>query len=933
MNCAENDGSEREITALPRRRRRTSLWCFAVILAALCLPFTAFAADLVPSYNEAVEMAIRNASSPSGWQPASLYIIPDGGGAEGLFSDAGKLVVRTATKSGYVKSNYVGQAGYKIFGSATTDAAWVTVGNDATRFLLANGVNGSNVTTLLERGLGMDTTGTHDAIIEYAVGTQYLLRPTRNPDISVYTPAKYGQNLPFEKPAGMTDETFDNFKAYYTNWLAQAYGPSFFPFTQLGYTFFWGNGTSPADINGMTEFILLGQTPVDIYGIYATGSYIYTRNDGTGFSAAATASYGNGFASFKVDGTCDTVWAGHRFQKNVRTAIATPNQIIIEAGGSISGGQGLLLWSLNYDVINNGTISGATADKFGIGGTSNIAVLFKGDTSASYGTPITTAGAVNRLTNAGTISSPGTAIKAEAGDTEITNNSGGTISGAVAIQTGSGNDTVTINGGRVAGIIDLGTGTDSLNIAGGAAARLDLSLNRDTMNTASVVNVETVTIADNTNFGVTLAGPAVRNNDRFLVVDAGTLTATPANLAVLGDASVPMITFSAAKDGGKLYVVASRNNTYYRNFSGNPSLGTALDGLANSATGDMANVLGALDRSGAAGNALKLQPTGDQDQGTVEAGFGTVSRFLETTTSRIDQVIAGNSGRGGRTGISTGDEPLRWGMWTQGFGSYLKQDPRDTTMGYTAHIWGTSLGLDRLVTRHSLFGLSGGFARSYIRTSDTGTRTDANSYQGSLYASLFRDAWRINGILSCAYNRYDGSRHIAFGTVDRVASSSYGGYQYSGYVEGGYTVMKGGWNVTPLVSLRYSRLRLDGYTEEGAGSLNLAVDSRDYDMLQSGLGAGFSHPVVWQGARLIPEFHLKWFYDFIGDRQQTTSTFTGGGASFSTEGYDPPRSSFNAGARLTLVSLSGVTVSLNYDLELKKDFYSHAGYANIRFVF
>jgi outer membrane autotransporter protein len=277
-----------------------------------------------------------------------------------------------------------------------------------------------------------------------------------------------------------------------------------------------------------------------------------------------------------------------------------------------------------------------------------------------------------------------------------------------------------MNGGRVSGIIDLGTGTDNMNIAGGAAARLDLTLDRNTMNTASVINIETVTIADHTNLGVSLAGPAVRNNDRFLVVDAGTLTATPANLVVLGDASVPMISFSAAKDGGRLYLVVSRNYCYYRDMSGTPSLGAALDGLANSATGDMANVLGALDRSGSAANALQLQPTADGDQATVEAGFTTAGRFLETTTSRIGQIIAGNALNGLRTGISTGDAALNWGMWAQGFGSYLKQEPRDTTMGYTAHIWGTSVGLDRLVSDNSLFGVSGGFAKSHIRTTDTG---------------------------------------------------------------------------------------------------------------------------------------------------------------------------------------------------------------------
>jgi hypothetical protein len=134
----------------------------------------------------------------------------------------------------------------------------------------------------------------------------------------------------------------------------------------------------------MSEFIILGQSPVDIISIYAIQFFIYTLNNRSDFRSSAGAQYGSGFASFKTDGTYDTIWAGHRFQKNVRTAIANPHQILIENGGSISGGQGLLIWPLNYDVINRVIISGATTNKFGISGTSNIAVLFNGDTSTDY---------------------------------------------------------------------------------------------------------------------------------------------------------------------------------------------------------------------------------------------------------------------------------------------------------------------------------------------------------------------------------------------------------------------------------------------------------------------------------------------------------------------------------------------------------------------
>jgi outer membrane autotransporter protein len=904
-----------------------------VLALSLLISFPALthAADLSPTYSESVQLAQDHAANPAGWTAPSLFVIPDGGGTAGLTYDGANLIVRTATKSRIFTSNYVGQAGYKIYGPATTDAAWVTTGNDATKFLLANGVTGANVTKLIERGLGMDTAGTHDAIVEYAADTQYLMRPTRNPDITQYLPVAYGDSASFVKPAGMSDAAFNNFKAYYENWKIGAYGQYPFPWTQLGYTFFWGNGYSLANIKGMSEFILLGQTPVTIYGIYATQSYVYTRNDGTAFSSAATAQFGNGFASFKIDGSCDTVWAGHRFQKNVRTATATPNEIRIESGGTVSGGQGLLVWSLNYDVNNSGVISGATSKKFGINGTENVAVLFKGDTSTSYGTPI--AAGSNRLTNSGTISSPGTAIKAEAGDTIITNNAGGVISGGTyAIQTGTGNDTVTVNGGDITGSIDLGAGTDTLNVTGAGSAKLNFTLNRDTSSTAQVANTETVTIANNTTLGVRVGGTKnIRNNDRFLIVDATTLTVNETNLTIQNDSAVPMLTFAAQKIGSQLSLVASRDGTYYGRNSGNASLGTLLDSLAETATGDMATVLGSLDSSGSAGNARKLEPT--VNGGTVQASYGTIGQFTNTVISRIDQVWSGSVAGTGPTGISTSDEPAKWGVWSQAFGAYLNQGARGSSSAYSANLWGGSLGFDRLLFDHFMFGLSGGYARNYIRTNDANTRADADSYQGSLYGSLARDSYYIDGVLSYAYNRYDAQRHIAFGTTDRVAKSNYEGQQYSGYLEGGYTLKNRGLNITPLVSLQYMRLHLNDYSESGAGSLNLTVDAQDYNTFQSGLGAKLAYPILLTDSQIVPEVHVKWLYDFIGDQQQATSTFTGSGASFSTKGFDPPKSSYNAGAKLTLMTKYDVTLSLNYDFEMKEDFSSHTGYVNVRYVF
>ncbi len=905
------------------------------LLLLTSFPWISSAADPGPGYPESVQLAIGHAANPAGWLAPSLFVIrPDAPVSQGLNYDAnGALIVRTAAGSWNFRSTYVGQPDYKIFNkdNPTRTATWVTTGNDATNFLIRNGATGATVTKLLERGLGMDTAGTHHAIIEFAVlpTNGNLQRPTRNPDIAQYLPAVYGTNAPFVQPAGMSDATYANFRSYYDYWMGEAYSPDpkkMFPWTQLGYTFFWGNGANREQITGMSEFIMLGGTEVGIHGIYATQSYPYTRNDGSGFSSAENAQFGNGFASFKIDGACDTVWAGHRFQKYVLHDAGTPNRIIVENNGSVSGGQGLLIWSLNYDVVNSGFIGGATADKFNIPGTANVAVLFQGDTGTGFGAPVLSG--VNRVVNSGTISSPGAAIKAEAGNTLITNNAGGVISGgSYAVQTGGGNDTVTVNGGAIAGNIDLGAGTDALLVTGAGNATFTFALNRDTAASARVANVETVAIADNTTLAVKVAGTGnIRDNDRFLIADAPSLTVNAANIVVQNDGVLPMLTFSAEKSGNRLSLLATRDNGYYRVNSGNAQLGAVIDSLANTATGDMAAMIGALDGSGSAGNARQLEPR--VDRGTIQASYETVGQFNDTVMGRIDQVLAGRTGRAGGPA-----EPVRHGLWAQGFGSRLSQGTRGESDGYDASLRGASVGYDTFLFPYVVAGFGGGYARSNITTRDADTRTDVDSYLGNFYGSFAKDATYLNGIVSYAYNRYDAGRHIAFGAIDRVAKSSFGGQQYSGYLEGGQTFTKNGLDLTPLVSLHYLRLHLNGYTETDAGSLNLAVEGQKYKLFQTGLGARLAYPILRQESRIIPEVHAKWLYDFAGDRQQSIAQFTGGGASFATEGFDPARSSYIVGAKLTLLTKSSVAFALSYDFEKKDDFSAHRGYVNLRYAF
>lgn len=891
-----------------------------ILTAAAVFYFSAWLHAAGPAYGEAVDLAIAHGAAPAGWvAPAgTLYSISGNAVTDaqyGIKYDSGKIVTRSLTKSVYSKTDYVGKT-YSIYGNPTTDAAWVTTGADVTSFLDNNGGTAANSVKLLERGLGMNDTGTHDMVVEYAVTptADNIMRPIKNPDISGYSAnsADYGDSASFVKPSGMSDAAYANFTAYYNNWYQSALVNKTFPWTQLGYTYFWGNGYTQAEIQGMTEFIILGNTPVDIYGMYATQSYLYTRNDGTTFSAAAGAQYGNGFASFDITGACDTVWAGHRFQKNVKTA--TANTVTIGSGGVLSGGQGLLIWSLNYDVFNNGVITGATANKFSMAGTANIAVLFEGDTSTSYGTPIS---GVNRLTNSGTIESPGTAVQALAGNTYIVNNAGGVIGGGnYAILTGSGDDTVTLHGGIVSGNIDLGGGTNSVVVDG--ATTLSVSLGRASASFAKIANATTATIGNNTlTLASAIGGTAnIRDNDSFLIIDAGTLNVSPAAVAVQNDASRPMLTFSAAQSGQQLYLVAARNNSYYAANSGNVSLGEVLDRLANTNSA-LTDIIGSLDGSGSAAVARQLEPTPQLD------ALAAADRTQELLTFSIaDHMLTARRDKG-ETAAS---------VWGRAFNYRSHQSALGAGKGYDGNLNGMFGGYEKWVGGSALLGVGAGYSGNSVGGRQNSAHADIAGYHADFYGLLPLGDFYLSGIAGITHNVYDSSRGISVSSAPLTAKARYSGQQYGAYVEGGHADTVSAFSVTERVSLRYDYTHAGAYSESGAASANLDVGAVNSGTLQSGLGIKIAYKPVAEPI-FVPQAHFDWLYALVRGNQRVESAFMADGAAFTTDGYCLPRSLFKAGAGFTVNLKKDTVLLLDYDFETQSGYYSHSWAASLKYRF
>ena len=126
----------------------------------------------------------------------------------------------------------------------------------------------------------------------------------------------------------------------------------------------------------------------------------------------------------------------------------------------------------------------------------------------------------------------------------------------------------------------------------------------------------------------------------------------------------------------------------------------------------------------------------------------------------------------------------------------------------------------------------------------------------------------------------------SLGTSQRVAKAKHYGRQYATKWEAGYMMMTPktkALEITPFASLEYSYLYMNKYKERGADALNLTVAGEGYHTLEQGLGMKFAYPLVSKKrGTFVPAAKVAWLYDYLADKFETTSSFAGGGTSFTS---------------------------------------------------
>jgi outer membrane autotransporter protein len=469
-----------------------------------------------------------------------------------------------------------------------------------------------------------------------------------------------------------------------------------------------------------------------------------------------------------------------------------------------------------------------------------------------------------------------------------------------------------------------------------------------------------------------ISGNAVLNGGTVSVLAESGLYLMETNYTILSAGNVSgtfdtvtcdlaFLTPSLDYDPTNVYLLLRRNSTDFTDVAltfNQRAVANMLDKATTSATEDMNTVIT---------NLLLLFPTGARDAYDQTGGlchtavpgttFFGLNQYLGNLTNRMDGFFAGSPttpesmfsqsfmlayrddvvSDSGSTLFAALTNPqsrgeFRRGLWARGFGGVGERDSTDISSRYDYDLAGMIVGFDQAMGEDLLLGISAGYASTWVSLKDLDESYEVKSYLASIYGAWSSDPWYVNALLAYGFNRYDTSRHIAFGSIDRTARADYSGYTVSGLAETGYRFDMNVVDVIPMASLQISYLNREAFKEKDAGALNLDVDKEDTISVLSALGVKLRKRFETEYGAVTPELWVQWMHEYSDDAYAVSASFAGSpGATFTVKSDKPEQNRAAVGLGFCWEPLTNVDLILTYSANFSKDTTEHGGAIGLRY--
>jgi uncharacterized protein YhjY with autotransporter beta-barrel domain len=253
------------------------------------------------------------------------------------------------------------------------------------------------------------------------------------------------------------------------------------------------------------------------------------------------------------------------------------------------------------------------------------------------------------------------------------------------------------------------------------------------------------------------------------------------------------------------------------------------------------------------------------------AGLNIIVDGKPVPLAQLQDMVKGLLGGGASADEPGGLLSDKWGMWARGNYSFGDKDSSNSSPAFDADQWALVGGLDYRFNDKLVGGVSLAYGQSNIEFNprDEGgldTDTWAISVYGSTYAAK---NFYFDGIVNVANADYGAERNITYvdgaGLVNVDAHGDTDGMTYSAGLSGGYDFLVDGLTLSPTVGLFYIDATIDGFTENGAGGLNLIYDEQTFQSFTGNLGfrATYAWNLSW--GVLLPHLRVDYVREFKDD--------------------------------------------------------------------
>ncbi len=175
------------------------------------------------------------------------------------------------------------------------------------------------------------------------------------------------------------------------------------------------------------------------------------------------------------------------------------------------------------------------------------------------------------------------------------------------------------------------------------------------------------------------------------------------------------------------------------------------------------------------------------------------------------------------------------GVWYSNLG-WQGNLQRSGYAGATFRSDGGMAGTDLHIGQHALLGFAAGQSTGFGQL-DAGwdhNRTWMNNI--AMYGGLVNGPWYASAQIANGWYREDMQRLLQLGALAAPVGTSSMGRYVAGALEGGRLFRVGSARVVPFADVRYQRLDLGGFTEQGGLGYGLMAEARTAGRLRTGLG-------------------------------------------------------------------------------------------------